>query len=296
MNLHRRTALLASSAVLLSAGLCIAGFAHSAFAQDAAAERRKRQQSFGESSALVEIFLTESSLLSRKPSENAFRIERSSRVTGDRAFVLVYHVDYLNNRGWRDPFSKPEFTKRQQEYSRAFKHPRSEPQMAVINGVHYAPADRFKHVTHYIKEELRKPPRVGIDLAKSLSADKRVITLKYTINGAARIRKAFVYFRAALVEDDVLSPVTAGPNEDYAFRHTNIVRVLEVDRFKKGAEGKLELVLPAIIDPDRMSVIYFAQEPRSNKVLQVGRFPLSDFPELTAGAIPPALAGEEALP
>src|SRR6185369_290670 len=49
-------------------------------------------------------------------------------------FCLEYHVDYWNRGGWKDPFSKNQFTMRQNNYSSVL-HQRElfTPQM-IVNG------------------------------------------------------------------------------------------------------------------------------------------------------------------
>ncbi|MCB0324034.1 MAG: DUF1223 domain-containing protein [Bdellovibrionales bacterium] len=222
--------------------------------------------------AVVEYFLTESSRSSRVPAENAFRMERQSQVTNDRLFVLVYHVDYLNTRGWRDPFGKPEFSERQEMYAAEFRHPRVEPTMTVINGSVYSPGNQYDLVMRNVNVAMRKKPKIGLEVHRR-KGEGRSIQLDFTAHGADRIRREFFLFHAAVIEGERLSTVQAGANADYTFTHTNIVHHLASQRFDNDGRGSLEILLPGpdVANPDRLGIIYFVQDPQTKEIWAAGR-------------------------
>ncbi len=238
---------------------------------------RKKVSGYGESSALIEIFLTESSLRSKLPSETAFRIERKARLTEDRMNVLVYHVDYLNDRGWKDPFSSPEFSDRQRRYSQSFKHPRAEPEMAVINGNVYSPANQFDLVMFNVRRVLKKRPKVGLEVATTYVPENDEVVFDFDVPGTKRMRREFLKFNVALVSQDHLSTVKDGPNKDYTFRHTNTVLQLQSVRFGKEGKGELRLIIPRETDRDALAMIYFVQDPKTLEIWQSGRVTLKEL-------------------
>jgi len=264
--------------LLFSVALISTALTSVASAQPSAPEKKPARKAgtggYGESTALIEVFLTESSLRSRAPAETAFRIDRKSRVDEDRMTVLVYHVDYLNDRGWKDPFSKPEFSERQRIYSQSFNHPRAEPDMAVINGKVFSPANQFDLVMFNVRKALKKRPKIGLKVQKELSADKNEVLFRFTAPGTKRMRREFLKFNVALVQTDHLNTVRTGPNKEFTFRHTNTVLHLQSVRFGKEGEGELRLGIPREVDRDKLAMIYFVQDPKTHAIWQSGRVSL----------------------
>src|ERR1700733_12538487 len=68
--------------------------------------------------AVVELFTSEGCSSCPPADEVLAKIATEYK---DYVYVLGFHVDYWDRLGWKDVYSSADYTRRQQEYARAFK-------------------------------------------------------------------------------------------------------------------------------------------------------------------------------
>src|ERR1051326_5468046 len=66
--------------------------------------------------SLIELFTSEG-CSSCPPAEKWLSALKTNQDLWKKTIPVAFHVDYWNHLGWRDRFSKPEFTSRQQRYA-----------------------------------------------------------------------------------------------------------------------------------------------------------------------------------
>ncbi len=123
---------------------------------------------------LVELFTSEG--CSSCPPADALlaRLLDEQPVRCARIIGLGEHVDYWNDLGWADPFSSPEFTRRQFQYVRRFGSDSPYTPQAVIGGWRQVLGSSWRAVTGAVADACRAT-QGSITLNVRHSSDGRVV-------------------------------------------------------------------------------------------------------------------------
>lgn len=193
--------------------------------------------------ALIELFTSEG-CSSCPPAEKSLSAFRSSPDLWKKIVPVAFHVDYWNHLGWRDRFSKPEFTLRQQRYAADWGGDSVYTPGFVVNGREWR--DWFS----------------GNALPAAL---KKVGNLRVTLSGDGQIGATFVpestepralALNVALLGNDLESDVKRGENAGRKLRHDFVVlSFATIDMTHKGNRWTGSVALPKQSGDDKPNAL-----------------------------------------
>ncbi len=223
---------------------------------------------------VVELFTSEG--CSSCPPADQLLMELSARplVPGAQVITLSEHVDYWDNLGWRDPFSKAAFTDRQTSYSHTTGDGSYTPQMIVDGQRSFVGSDRDEATSAIARAA--GTPKAPLDLTWSAT---NPLTLSIALGANAPSASASII--VAVTEDGLKNAVTRGENAGHTIAHTSVVRRLsDIGQARK--DGSFSLKLPVTIDAawlrQNVRIVVFAQASKSARITAAGEITLSPVP------------------
>ncbi len=203
-----------------------------------------------ESVVLFELFTSQG--CSSCPSADKLLDKIKHEYKDQNVFVLSYHVDYWNRLGWKDPFSKQEFSGYQREYGKKFGS-RSiyTPQLVANGSEHFTGSNHYRTDTALQKYAKSKVSNT-IQL-ENINRAGETIQLDYTIQG-----DKFNTITLALIVNERITKISRGENRDRTLKNTNIVanRVVLTNK-----AGEISIKIPDwVLDTDKLSIIGYTQD------------------------------------
>lgn len=185
---------------------------------------------------------------------------------------LAFHVDYWNYIGWKDRFSKEEYTARQQKTA-TFNHSDFiyTPQF-VLNGRDFKHWDNA-HLDNKIKAQLKLAPRANLSLHITGQANNDfTLSANALISSADGNQNSEMFI--AVYENKLISKVNAGENNGRELRHDYVVQKLFGPyRMNKNNELSKNITLSAEWIKRDAGVAVFVQNSQNGEVLQSLQLP-----------------------
>jgi hypothetical protein len=191
---------------------------------------------------VVELFTSEGCSSCPAADDVLARLDKRESVPRNIELIaLGEHVDYWDNQGWKDRFSSPLFSARQQDYGIAMRSASVYTPQAVVNGQKEVLGSDSWAVLHAVAEVSRQP-RTEIQMAV-VAGDTLQLRVGKLPPGS---HKADLLL--AIAESGVETDVRAGENNGRRLRHVAVVRLMsklaELDPAHPGeylAEARLNL-------------------------------------------------------
>lgn len=193
-----------------------------------------------------------------------------------RVVTLGFHVDYWNQLGWIDPFSKADYSARQQAASQRNHTTFVYTPQLLLNGADYRRAIFKDDVADRVNAVNRDRPgaRIALKIAGGSAAELSVQGMA-VVPEVARRNGALVYL--ALYENNLATAVATGENRGKLLRHDFVVRTL-AEPFPVDAKGEAVFTQRFPLDPAwkvaDLNVSAFVQNRTSGDVLQAVATPI----------------------
>jgi hypothetical protein len=175
---------------------------------------------------------------------------------------LAFHVDYWDRLGWKDPFSSPIYTQRQENYAQRFQIDSAyTPQMIVDGQAQFVGSQQGK-ANNEIDEAARRI-KGKIDAAFSDGV------IKVAISELPEHKDSTVFL--AVTEAGLSTNVSRGENSGQTLTHPPVVRELRsvgaVPASDAGAEMSAQIAVDQSWNAERLSFVIFVQDNISRKIL-----------------------------
>jgi hypothetical protein len=224
--------------------------------------KKTMHTSFKKGFAVVELFTSEGCSSCPAADETVARLLSKNM---ENVYILAYHVDYWNRLGWKDPFSKAEYSQRQSQYATKFElNSVYTPQVIVNGSAEFVGSDEDK-LKNTVENNLAKPG--GQVIALSATKSNNLVSVNYDINGSEA-----VLLNLALVQPEATISVKRGENGGRMLHHVNIVRALKTVDAK--GKGSVTLDIPDELKGVTLQLIAYTQSKKNFEILGAEKAPL----------------------
>ena len=174
---------------------------------------------------VVELFTSEGCSSCPPADALLLKLDRTQPIPGALVIPLSEHVDYWDHLGWRDPFSAPLFSRRQEGYRQRLHLNDVYTPQAVIDGLLKLLGSDPRQVQDAIRKSVHADKlRVRISPVFKTSRGAAAIHVQVEPSAASADRGAQVI--VALAENAVVSDVRRGENSGRRLDHVAVVRSL----------------------------------------------------------------------
>jgi hypothetical protein len=216
---------------------------------------------------VVELFTSEGCSSCVPADELLSQIERGQLAGGRGAEVIALgeHVDYWDSAEWRDRFSSPLFSSRQQDYGIAFQAQNVFTPQVVVNGQTQCLGSDWSCIQRAISDASRAP-RAAVALRVS-GGDTAAVSVQHLPEGT---RGADILL--GITESDLRTNITGGENRGWNAAHTAVVRSMttlgRLEAKKNGAyTADIKLNLNPRWNRQNVKLVLLVQDRTTRRIL-----------------------------
>ncbi len=181
-----------------------------------------------------------------------------STLTASEAIVPVaWHVDYWDRLGWKDRFARADAAVRQAQKVRLEGGRTSYTPQVMIQGRSQFFGERGAVQSRLL--QLRAAPAPAQLSVSHAAAAGSTVRVDWQLQGTGFDGGVVML---ALLEDDLVSQVSAGENRGVTLKHDHVVRQLSAPQRIAGASGsgQVSLAMPADARPSRTRVVAWLED------------------------------------
>ncbi len=205
--------------------------------------------------AVVELFTSEG--CSSCPSAET-ALAAIAEAGQPNVYVMEFHVDYWDHLGWKDAYSRHEYTLRQQKYVQQLHLGSTYTPQAVVNGTGEMVGSNRQQLTNAINQGLAAHP------TNNMKASAIVVGNKVQVNYTASAQQGQL-INIALVQKSTETDVKRGENSGRKLKHMNVVRELQTITIGK-TTGMATLTLPDGLSANDCLLIAFCQNGQTGEI------------------------------
>jgi hypothetical protein len=196
----------------------------------------------------------------------------------DRIVPVAFHVDYFNDP-WKDPFSDPEFSRRQMSYNSVQQRDDLYfTPMMMVDGRYPLLGSNQPRALEAIKRSLAEKPAVSLELALAGDRDNRSLSVELAAaEGAIDPIGRELMVGVAVTEDPVSTEIPAGENAGKTLLEHHAARsfAFKSTRLERTGSRTLRFSIKPGADwaEDRCQVAVFVQDRQNGRVYQADSLP-----------------------
>jgi hypothetical protein len=180
--------------------------------------------------------------------------------------TLGEHVDYWDSADWRDRFSSPLFSSRQQDYGRAFHAQDVFTPQVVVNGQAQCVGSDLPCIQRAV-QEASHAPQATVEIRAGSAADVVSVRVQHLPEGAGAADVLL-----AITESGIGSNILGGENRGRRAIHTAVVRSLtqlsRLDPKKNGSyNADVQLNLNSRWDRRNLKLVVLVQDRTTRRIL-----------------------------
>jgi hypothetical protein len=218
---------------------------------------------------LLELFTSEG-CSSCPPADRLLEmVDEKQPIAGADLIVLSEHVDYWDRLGWKDPFSSPQYTKRQQDYTNRYNLDGVYTPQLVVDGRYGFVGSDGRTATQAIEKAIRER-KIPIAIS-NFARNGNQVTAHVELSPDQNFRGAQGILYVALADNWQESHVARGENGGRTLSHVAVTRVLKkVSSIDFDEPFAKDIVLPVPQGSGiGLRLVVFVQDPKSGHVLSV---------------------------